>query len=322
MHNDLRSSVCIVFSFWLGIGARERREDTEESRAARIEKISGAVRTILECIGEDPNREGLLKTPERYAKALMFFSKGYEESVTRKDTNGHWQHLFSIRHSGLGHGYFIRCSTSPSFWPSQFQAVAHNNNNNKHVACPLALSLSDLYPYDWYVLILDLMNKALFQEGKNHSEISKHLRHLAKETPCPWCLLTCFLPMINWNTRSWRDGYCQEHWRLLPVRAPHGPIHWQGMVVKENKKEATTGDIMRIAFLLSATFLVWAGQRTSGVLRELKKEEESEKGPDSLNTLFMTNAFFFFPGPYTHAPLTCIDPHWLHSQKRQGCWTE
>ncbi|KAF9327522.1 GTP cyclohydrolase 1 [Podila minutissima] len=64
------------------IGARERREDTEESRAARIEKISGAVRTILECIGEDPNREGLLKTPERYAKALMFFSKGYEESVT------------------------------------------------------------------------------------------------------------------------------------------------------------------------------------------------------------------------------------------------
>ncbi|KAG0069144.1 GTP cyclohydrolase 1 [Linnemannia elongata] len=67
------------------IGARERREDTEESRAARIQKISGAVRTILECIGEDPNREGLLKTPERYAKALMFFSKGYEESVTHHD---------------------------------------------------------------------------------------------------------------------------------------------------------------------------------------------------------------------------------------------
>ncbi|KAF9579744.1 GTP cyclohydrolase 1, partial [Lunasporangiospora selenospora] len=64
------------------IGARDRREDTEESRAARIEKISGAVRSILECIGEDPSREGLLKTPERYAKALMFFSKGYEESVT------------------------------------------------------------------------------------------------------------------------------------------------------------------------------------------------------------------------------------------------
>lgn len=78
----------------LGIGARERREDTEESRAARIEKISGAVRTILECIGEDPDREGLLKTPERYAKALMFFSKGYEESVTRKEHPGQQGHLF------------------------------------------------------------------------------------------------------------------------------------------------------------------------------------------------------------------------------------
>ncbi|ORZ10999.1 GTP cyclohydrolase I [Lobosporangium transversale] len=64
------------------IGARERREDTEEQREVRIQKIAGAVRTIIECIGEDPDREGLLKTPERYAKALMFFSKGYEESVT------------------------------------------------------------------------------------------------------------------------------------------------------------------------------------------------------------------------------------------------
>jgi GTP cyclohydrolase I len=35
----------------------------------------------LQEIGEDPLRDGLLKTPERYAKALMFFSRGYEESV-------------------------------------------------------------------------------------------------------------------------------------------------------------------------------------------------------------------------------------------------
>lgn len=71
-------------SVLIGVGARDRREDTEASRAARITTIAGAVRTILESIGEDPDREGLLKTPERYAKALMFFSKGYEESVTRE----------------------------------------------------------------------------------------------------------------------------------------------------------------------------------------------------------------------------------------------
>jgi GTP cyclohydrolase IA len=47
----------------------------------------GAVRTILECVGEDPDREGLLDTPERYAKAMLFFTKGYEENL-RAIVNG------------------------------------------------------------------------------------------------------------------------------------------------------------------------------------------------------------------------------------------
>ena len=37
------------------------------------------VRAILRTIGEDPDREGLLKTPERVARALEFLTKGYQE---------------------------------------------------------------------------------------------------------------------------------------------------------------------------------------------------------------------------------------------------
>ncbi|KAK4162440.1 hypothetical protein QBC43DRAFT_79256 [Cladorrhinum sp. PSN259] len=68
-------------------GTRERLEETEEQKQARLERMKGAVRTILECVGEDPEREGILATPERYAKALLFLTKGYQENV-RDIVNG------------------------------------------------------------------------------------------------------------------------------------------------------------------------------------------------------------------------------------------
>jgi GTP cyclohydrolase I len=72
---------------WPSKGTRERKEATEEEKVANLKKLSGAVRTMLECLGEDPDREGLLDTPERYAKALLFFTKGYEENL-RDIVNG------------------------------------------------------------------------------------------------------------------------------------------------------------------------------------------------------------------------------------------
>jgi GTP cyclohydrolase IA len=55
---------------------------TPEEQALRERKICAAVRTILECIGEDPDREGLLQTPARYAQALLWMTKGYEDRLT------------------------------------------------------------------------------------------------------------------------------------------------------------------------------------------------------------------------------------------------
>lgn len=34
---------------------------------------------IIEDLGEDPRRPGLVDTPQRAAKALLFFTKGYED---------------------------------------------------------------------------------------------------------------------------------------------------------------------------------------------------------------------------------------------------
>ena len=44
-----------------------------------IAEIAGHYREILRLIGEDPEREGLLKTPERAAKALVDITQGYHQ---------------------------------------------------------------------------------------------------------------------------------------------------------------------------------------------------------------------------------------------------
>ncbi|OQD76382.1 hypothetical protein PENDEC_c004G07227 [Penicillium decumbens] len=66
---------------WPCPGTRKQLKMAPEEKEERVQKLAGAVRTILECIGEDPEREGLRKTPERYAKVMLYFTKGYEENV-------------------------------------------------------------------------------------------------------------------------------------------------------------------------------------------------------------------------------------------------
>ncbi len=51
---------------------------TEEQKA---EGLVECYHRILEGVGEDLSREGLLKTPERAAKAMAFLTRGYEQSL-------------------------------------------------------------------------------------------------------------------------------------------------------------------------------------------------------------------------------------------------
>ena len=54
-----------------------KREDCYNSE--RIEQLMVHYREILRLLGEDPEREGLIKTPERVAKAMSFITKGYAQ---------------------------------------------------------------------------------------------------------------------------------------------------------------------------------------------------------------------------------------------------
>ncbi len=55
----------------------EKLEIYEEKVTA---EIAGHVKEIIRLLGEDPYREGLVKTPERVAKALQFLTRGYSQN--------------------------------------------------------------------------------------------------------------------------------------------------------------------------------------------------------------------------------------------------
>lgn len=52
----------------------------EQYNPETIERLKEHYTDVLRLLGEDPEREGLVKTPERMAKAMCFLTKGYEEN--------------------------------------------------------------------------------------------------------------------------------------------------------------------------------------------------------------------------------------------------
>jgi len=53
----------------------------EISPSAGSESIADLMRKVIVQLGEDPSREGLRKTPERFEQALKFLTSGYQQNV-------------------------------------------------------------------------------------------------------------------------------------------------------------------------------------------------------------------------------------------------
>ncbi|HEV2342276.1 MAG TPA: GTP cyclohydrolase I FolE [Candidatus Acidoferrales bacterium] len=50
-----------------------------QPKSVATETIADHVRSIIALLGEDPNREGLRRTPERFEKAMRFLTSGYRQ---------------------------------------------------------------------------------------------------------------------------------------------------------------------------------------------------------------------------------------------------
>lgn len=56
-------------------------KSSPKTNSGLSEQISTKMSEILTLLGESPTREGLIRTPERYAKAMQFLTSGYSTNV-------------------------------------------------------------------------------------------------------------------------------------------------------------------------------------------------------------------------------------------------
>ena len=75
---------------------KDKKEETQDHGKVS-EALCQAITTLLEELGEDPQREGLHHTPHRVAKSLRFLTRGYHQSADKILNNA----LYAVPHDEM-----------------------------------------------------------------------------------------------------------------------------------------------------------------------------------------------------------------------------
>ncbi|CAI8500510.1 hypothetical protein ACO0OL_001400 [Hanseniaspora opuntiae] len=88
---DINDSNHLLSKMMQNIKLHEPAKNTYKRLATSDEELTSKIayhmKEILELIGEDPQREGLLDTPKRYAKAMLHYTKGYTDDLRQVINN-------------------------------------------------------------------------------------------------------------------------------------------------------------------------------------------------------------------------------------------
>jgi len=60
---------------------KAHKKKEERTKEETLTSLKSNYRSILEDLGEDPDREGVVETPRRAAEAMLFFTKGYKDNL-------------------------------------------------------------------------------------------------------------------------------------------------------------------------------------------------------------------------------------------------
>lgn len=89
LQNNLPQSIKINGKINMPVCFNRSASEVSVVNLPRIDDLTTAYTNLLQAAGEDITREGLLKTPERAAKAFQFFTAGYHQDIHGKLQLGH-----------------------------------------------------------------------------------------------------------------------------------------------------------------------------------------------------------------------------------------